>query len=349
MRADSSATGSSGNQMPGEDLRIGVVGAGWAAEQHCASVSALPGATVIAVADTRSERARALALRMDARDYDGVDRMLGSEELDAVVVATPPGTHRAPALAALDLGLAAFIEKPIARSAEDGNAIVDAAERGGRVCAVGYQWRALDLLEPLRERTSPETVALMVSQGVGITQARDWFYDPRESGRVISERASHHIDLQRAVGGDVAEVQAARGQVRLSGWADRAGPVEDVVSLTLQFGNGAIGAVHVAWTPEGYPGRQSLMICSVRGSFDLDLDPEFVLRSQTEGRADRHVSDEAPFRSQMRRFLDGVRTRNPDAVACNAREGAKTLAVTLAAERALGRGGLRVAVGGTGL
>lgn len=346
MRAESAEPEPFSPEAVTGELRVGVAGAGWAAEQHCASVSVLPGARVIAVADTRREQARALALQLGAADYHCVDRMLGAEELDAVIVATPPGQHRAPAVAALDRGVAAFIEKPIARSAEDGEAIVRAAERCGCVCAVGYQWRALDLLGRLRAQTSSQNVALMVSQGVGVTQARGWFYDPRESGRLISERASHHIDLQRAVGGEVAEVQAARGEVRLSGWAGQAGPVEDVVSLTLRFCDGALGAVHVAWTPEDYPGRQSLSICSIGGSLELDLDPQFVLRSQIEGHAECRASDEAPFLSQMRQFLDAVRAGNPDGVACTARDGADTLTVTLAAERALERGGLAIATRG---
>ena len=56
----------------------------------------------------------------------------------------------------------------------------------------------------------------MISVGVGITQARTWFGDHAQSGGLVSERGSHHIDLQRAVGGEVRRVRGVRGAVPLA-------------------------------------------------------------------------------------------------------------------------------------
>jgi predicted dehydrogenase len=65
--------------------------------------------------------------------------MLDRERLDAVWVCTPLLAHRDPALAALDTGVHVYLEKPIARTLRDGEAIVECARRSEAICAVGYE------------------------------------------------------------------------------------------------------------------------------------------------------------------------------------------------------------------
>lgn len=322
-------------RVPQRELLIGLIGAGWAGREHCRSIANIGGARVCALVDADKTQARPAADELSATAYPDVETLLATEELDAVVVATPPGSHADPVISALEAGVAAFVEKPLARTAEDAQAIVDAAERSRAVCAVGYQWRAMNLLAVLRAELGEHATALLVSQGVGPTQARSWFDDPRQSGRLVSERASHHIDLQRAIAGEVVAVHAARGGVGLSGGRRSSDVMEDVVSLTLRFASGAIGAIHVGWTPDDGPGRQSLDAYATGVSFDVMLDPSFVLDGRVGARPVRATVDEHPFRRQMRAFLDAVRAGDPTAVTCHARDAAGSLAVALAAERAM--------------
>jgi myo-inositol 2-dehydrogenase/D-chiro-inositol 1-dehydrogenase len=323
---------------PDRELRVGVIGAGWAGGEHAASISALGGARVCAVADVELARARALADRFDAQAHGEVTPLL-AQKLDAVIVATPPGEHASPTISALEAGAAVLLEKPLARTADDARAIAAAVRRTGGVCAVGYQWRALDILDGLRAHLRGQEPALLVSQGIGITQARSWFTDPRQSGRLVSERASHHVDLQRAIVGEVATVHAARGGVSLSGHRCTGDVVEDVISLNLRFAEGALGAIHIGWTPDGYPGRQSLDVFATEGAFHLALDPTFTLQGRSREVAIRAEVREHPFLREMRLFFDAVRAGEPDAVACGVEDAAATLAVALAAEESLRHGG----------
>jgi predicted dehydrogenase len=320
------------------ELRIGIVGAGWAGREHCTSVAQLGGARIAAVADVDAERAHALSALVAARAYTSFQAMLAAEDLDGVVVATPPGEHRAPAVAALEAGVAVLMEKPIARLAEDAAAVTAAAAAARGICAVAYQWRALDLLDTLRAELAAQPVALLVSQGVAVTQERAWFADPAQSGRLIGERASHHIDLLRAIAGDVVAVQGARGDVALSGRRLRPDArVEDVVSLTLRFASGAIGAVHVGWAPDGYPPCHRCAVFAPESWFDLTLDPEFVLTGRSAGRDVEVTSRTHPWLREMQLFLEAMRRRDPDHVSCTAAQAAESLAVVLAAEQAIER------------
>jgi hypothetical protein len=74
-----------------------------------------------------------------ARAYERWEEMLEREKLDAVWVCTPPLHHRAPTVAALAGGVHVYLEKPIARTLDDAEAIVSGARSADAVCAVGYQ------------------------------------------------------------------------------------------------------------------------------------------------------------------------------------------------------------------
>lgn len=319
--------------MPAE-LTVGVIGAGWASREHCTSLRRLGGTRIAAVFDVSTEAAQGLAHDVDAPAVKSVEDVLAVPGLDAVIIGTPSGVHREAVVTALDQGTAVFVEKPLARTVADAQAIAQAAQRSGVVCAVGYQWRAVDGLAQLRTELAAAEVALLISQGIGITQARSWFGDSRLSGGLVYERVSHHIDLQRMLGGEVSSVSAVAGAIATSGVTGFTDHCEDVLSLSLSFASGAVGAIHVVWAPETYPPTQSLRVLSTAAAYDLDLDPDFVIRRQG-GASAFDSSGEHPFLRQMRLFLDAVRAGDPTAVCCTPEEAAGTVTVAAAAERAL--------------
>ena len=322
-------------------VRIGIVGAGWVAAEHCKTLARLDGITIAAVADPDTTRSVDLAGRYGATAHSAANEMIAGEVLDAVVVATPPGAHRAPVIEAIESGLAVFLEKPIARSMDDARAIVAAATSAQSVCAVGYQWRAIPALEPLSAALRCEDVRQLVSEGIGITQARNWFLDEAMSGRLIAERGSHHIDLQRRVGGEIVAAQAAGsalGLRDLDPLVGEASRTETSVLLTLHFASGALGAVHVLWVPEGYPSRHRLTVFGSRSTYQLELDPTFSLRRDSDEPLLPDPMAEHPFATGLVRFVDAVRRNDREYVVCSLLEATKTLAVVVACERALTTG-----------
>jgi predicted dehydrogenase len=316
-------------------MRVGIVGAGWIGEQHYRTLESLEGADVVAVCDVDRDRAEALTSGTGARTYADWREMLDREDLSALVVATPPLTHREPAVTALTGGLPLYLEKPIARTLEDAAVIVEAAERSGTVCAIGYQWHALDLLDDVRQLLEGQQVGLLVGTSIGPTQSRPWFLDRRAGGGNLLERGSHHLDLARVIGGDVASAQAAGSTVRLARSAGGEGDIDDAVTIVLTLASGAIATVVVAWTRPGQPGSYGVDIVASESTLRLSLDPEFTLTGLARGAPVDRRAASAPSERSMRLFLDASRDGDPTAVACTPPDAAATLAVAIAAERAL--------------
>jgi myo-inositol 2-dehydrogenase/D-chiro-inositol 1-dehydrogenase len=325
-------------------LQLGMIGAGWIAREHVASISALDDAELAAVADIDAGRAAELAAAAGARAYADWAEMLDAESLDAVVVCTPPLHHREPCLAAIERGLGVYLEKPVARTTEDARAIAAAA--AGSVVAVGYQYRAIDFLPDLQSAAGDDPPGLLASYSVGSTAGRPWFVNQAEGGGQVLERASHHIDLQCAIAGEVEWVQAAGARVDLAG-ADRpqGSDIDDVISLSLGFRSGALGTVLCAWTNPELPSAYTLEIVSARSSVHVELDPGFTVRGTRRGAEVSLGLSMAPIQRGMERFLEAVRAGDPALVACPVAAAAESLEIALACERALADGG-RVAVGG---
>jgi predicted dehydrogenase len=323
-------------------LEAGLIGAGWIAERHIAVLDESADVHVAAVCDTDLDRAQKVAGPRGARAYERWQEMLERQPLDVVWVCTPPLHHGDPSIEALNRGIHVYLEKPLARDIASGLAIVEADSASDAICAVAYQWHALDLLDELRARVAGQEVGLMVGRNFGPTVGRPWFVARSQGGGQIFERASHHIDLQRAIGGDVARVSAAAGSVALAGAAPAqpSGPdaIEHVGSLVLHFASGALGAIHTAWTHACQPQSYSLEVIATDATLRLNLGPdEFWLRGQATSRAVDLPSVD-PFARSIRRFLDAVRLGDLGRVACTTADALGTLRVAVACERALASG-----------
>jgi predicted dehydrogenase len=320
-----------------ERLRVGIIGAGWIAADHVAELVARDDVEVVAVCDL--DRGRAGALAPDgAALFDSYEELLENAEPAAVWVCTPPLVHRGPTLDALARGIHVYLEKPIARTPDDAAAIVTAAEGSDAVCAVGYQWHATDLLDDVRESVAGQEVALLVARNIGPTGTRPWFLDRAQGGGNLLERGSHHIDLTRAIAGEVESVQAAASSVLLAQAVGERGDIDDAAILVLRFVDGGVATIVVAWTPEGQPGVYSLDVVASDATLALTLDPEFTLRGTSAGRTIDKRAAMHPFRRSIDGFLEAVRERDPARVFCTPADAARTLAVARACEEALKTG-----------
>jgi len=318
-------------------VRVGIVGAGWIASSHVAALARLEDVTVVAVCDLDAARAR--ALKPDAAIYADWRQLIAKENPDALFVCTPPLAHREVAVPALKQGIHVYLEKPIARGLEDARAIVDAAAGSAAVCAVGYQWRGVEVLDDLRQALDGQELGLLIAIGVGPTRSRPWFLNRAQGGGNLLERASHHIDLQRAIGGEVVAAQAAASPVLLAQSQGERGDIEDAAVLTLHFAAGALGSIQVAWTREGLPGRYSLDLLGSDSALHLELDPDFALRGQSRGRQVEAMTRQHPLERSVSRFVAAARQGNKKSVFCTPADAAGTLAAAVACEQALRSGG----------
>jgi predicted dehydrogenase len=332
-------------------VRIGFVGAGAVAEHHLAVLSEQRGAEVAAICDVDEARAHALAGRSGAQAFGDWREMLETGELDALFVCTPPAHHAAPAIAAFERGLAVYLEKPLARSAADGEAIVAAWQRSGAVCAVGYQWRSLDVVLHLRSLLRGTQPGMLISRSFGPTegargdleQHATWFADPAAGGGLLFEMASHDVDLQIALAGPVESVQATADSGRLALAGRPPNPLDDAVSVLLRFAGGGLGACHVAWSTVQSPPLYTLDVQTAGAALELRLDPVFELRGRAGGEDLAVLGSVHPRVSSVTCFLEAARRGDPEFVPCSPADALATLRALLACERAIASGE-RVAV-----
>jgi predicted dehydrogenase len=318
-------------------VRVGIIGAGWMAAQHMATLERLDGVVVVAVCDLDETRAREVAGK--APTYTDWKQLIAREAPDALFVCTPPLAHREVAVAALEQGIHVYLEKPIARGLADARAIVDAAAGSKAVCAVGYQYRAIEVLDDLRRALEGQELGLLIGIGTGPTKSRPWFVDRAKGGGNLLERASHQIDLERAIGGEVVAVKAAAGKVLLAQSLGRQGDIEDAAALVLHFANGALGTIQVAWTRDELPSTYTLDVLGSDSSLHLDLDPDFVLTGQSRGTPVEATSRQHPVERGVSRFVTAASGGNYKGVFCSPADAAGTLAVAIACEEALVSGG----------
>ena len=199
-------------------MRLGIVGCGQIVERgHAPALRASPAVEVVAVADPSERRGRivaeALAEEAEPAVYRDHRRMLEREELDAVLLATPPGLHREQALDVLAGGRHVVCEKPLATTLADADAIVAVAEEAGARCQMVHNYATFAEYVRAGELIAagaigrPHTALLQGLgsfpwDGVGDFQP-GWRYDPRlAGGGCLMDAGVHGIYLAEAFFGE---------------------------------------------------------------------------------------------------------------------------------------------------
>src|SRR6195256_1217327 len=122
-----------------KQLGIAVVGAGRIGSLRAGLAAGHPAVNFIAISDADPARARDLAQRIGAQFHSGDNlAAISRPEVNAVIVATSEGEHLRPVMQALERGKAVLVEKPLALTLAEADAILAAAEKRGASLRVGY-------------------------------------------------------------------------------------------------------------------------------------------------------------------------------------------------------------------
>jgi myo-inositol 2-dehydrogenase / D-chiro-inositol 1-dehydrogenase len=320
-------------------MRIGLIGCGWIAETHLASLRAL-GEQVACVCDPDPGRRAWAAGETGAEAFADWESLLERGEPEALLVCTPPRLHREVTAEALERGLPVYLEKPVARDLGEARVIVAAAERTGVVCAIGYQWRAISWVPQVRDLFSERTLGLLAVRMFGSTAGRTWFTDQAAGGGQVLERASHGIDLVQAIAGRAVRVSATGANLPLAG-ADRpaTSEIDDVLALTLELERGAVATVQVVWQRDDLPRTYELDVIGDGARVAAVLDPEFHASGLADGAPVDLRDERPPSERGLERFLAAARAGAPGEVACTPAQATASLATALACEQALKSGG----------
>ena len=204
-------------------LRCAVIGVGHLGKHHARILSSLPGVELVAVVDTNRARAEEVAAAtgtqpaFDAREVAG--------RVDAVTIAAPTELHRSLALPFLRTGVGVLVEKPMARSLEEADAMIEAAAGAGATLAVGHTERFNPALAAARPMlTDPRFIEV---HRLGTFPERSLDID------VVFDLMIHDLDVVLAlVNSDVESLEAVGVPVVTSR--------VDIANARLRFANGCI-------------------------------------------------------------------------------------------------------------
>ncbi len=330
------------------DLRIAVIGAGYWGPNLVRNLSEAPGAEPVAVADLDPERLATIRKRFPfVRVTTDHRELLGDPAIDAVCIATPISTHRALAEASLAAGKHVFVEKPLAATVEDAEAIVAAAARAGRTLMVGHTFiynPAVTAVRAILERGELGRVHYVHSQRVNLGLHQFDF-------NVLWDLGPHDVSIVLYWLDEEPEWVQCVGACYI-----QAG-IEDVVFLTMGFPSGAIAHAHLSWLAPSklramtvigsekmavYDDTQPAEKVKVYDHGVAELSSEELRRSYRAG--DIHsprVPVTEALQLEVRHFVecmrDGTRPRSDGAA------GARVVRVLEAAMRSLQAQGARVA------
>ncbi len=219
-------------------MKVALVGSGGMARTHASGYGIVPGAELVAVMDYKLDRALDFASTWGVKAYDDFARMLAEQEIDVLDVCTPTYVHSEYAIKGLEAGKHVICEKPMARTIEQADAMIRAADASGKQLFVAQVLRffpefrkGYDLLksgavgEPGMIRTWR---CCQFPRGTD-----DWFADDALSGGAPLDLLIHDIDWVNWAFGPVERVFARRFNTREPYHAD-------IILVTLRFTSGAI-------------------------------------------------------------------------------------------------------------
>jgi UDP-N-acetylglucosamine 3-dehydrogenase len=290
-------------------MKIGVVGAGFIGAIHLNAYANMPEVEVVGVADTLAETAAAGAAVVGARAYSSYEDLIAAEEVEIVDVCLPTTYHRDLALKAAREGKHVILEKPITRTLEDAEAILEAFSGEGGRLFVGHVLRFFAEFARIKQiidagELGTVGVARTSRRSPFLTGWNDWYADWRMSGGVLLDLVIHDFDFLRWSLGEVERVYA-------KGVMGREYNRLDYSLVTLRFASGAIAHVEGQW---GYPGPFNYSI-EVAGSRALvaigstEPPPVQLLGGATgPGESPEVVTGKSPFQTELEHFVRCIGT-----------------------------------------
>ena len=308
------------------ELTVGVIGVGHLGRHHARLYAAMPGVRLVGVADRDAARAEEVARAHGCRATTDAEDLLG--EIDAASLAVPTEAHAALALRLIEAGVDVLVEKPIARTLDEADAMVAAAERAGRLLMVGHTERFNPAVAALaREVREPRFFEV---HRLSPFSARSTDID------VVLDLMIHDLDLLLYLDGTaVASIDA----VGMSVLTDRT----DIANARIRMTSGAVAnltASRISAEPvrrvRVFQRRTYLACDTVARTAE-----RYTVVSGEEGRpAIRHetlaVASGEPLGLELAAFVDAARRRIAPPV--EGRHGRQALALALAVREAVEAG-----------
>jgi UDP-N-acetyl-2-amino-2-deoxyglucuronate dehydrogenase len=254
-------------------IRFGLLGCGRIAKRHADLLGGkhISGASLVGVCDPLRTRADAIAAKFGVSAHYDMDDFLARKDIDAVAVLTPSGMHPQHVIAAARSGKHVVVEKPMALRLQDADAMIRACDEAGVKLFIVKQNRFNVPVVKAREALEAGRFGRLILGTVRVRWCRDQAYYDQDSwrgtwaydGGVLTNQASHHIDMLEWFFGDVVSVHARSitALVKIE--------TEDTAVATLKFRNGALGIIEATTATRPIDLEGSLSILGEKGVVEI--------------------------------------------------------------------------------
>lgn len=297
-------------------IRVGVIGAGAMGKNHIRIYSEMPDVELAGISDIDKELVEELAQEYKTKAFTDYNELL-KMELDAISIVVPTKMHKMVAIECIKAGANVLVEKPIADSVENAQAIIDAAKEHGKLVMVGHIERFNPAVIKLKEIIDSGQLGKIVS----ISTTRVGPYNPRiRDVGVILDIGVHDIDIISCLyDKHVNQVYAVAGADIHS--------FEDHATIHMRFDHEFSGLVEVNWlTPHKV---RKLTALGVEGVAYLDYIDQTVELHDSGWIRKAKIDQKEPLRNELDYFVDCVKEGNQPNP--SGEEGMHALKVSLAA------------------
>ena len=265
-------------------LRVGLLGCGDIAVQNAAAIEAAPNVDLVACYDPVRDLAADVGQTFGAEVASTSESLLQRHDVDAVLLSVPHHLHAPLGAEAAAAGKHVIVEKPLANNLKAGVELANAADRAGVALSVcfpqRYQPNVLVARRLIGDGVLGDFAGLLFtffmdkpsSYWIGGFSGRahsSWRGSREQAGGgVLIMNLSHYIDLVRYLTGAEADVLVARTRIQES-----TAEVEDVVSVSVRYANGALGSLFGAAALRGSEPRTELRLWGPDGHIAVEPEP----------------------------------------------------------------------------
>ena len=294
--------------MDFEPVRDGCLGMGWWSDVLADAIVKSGKLKIVSCFTRSDQKKQAFSAKYGCSTAASYDAMLADPDIEAIINTTPNNVHLETTRTAAAARKHVFLDKPIANTVSDGNAITEACKRAGVVLALGYQRRRENHFRWIKQQIDAGVFGKLVNAEANISRDRlgkidlsSWRYTAEGMpGGVMLQIGIHYADVLEYLMGPVKAVNGRFAQLVLPG------DNPDVASLILEHENGALSTLNASYASASEYYLMNIYGKEASAYYDMHNGLRFLKRGSDRADPVAYAKNDAIV-DELEEFADAVR------------------------------------------
>ncbi len=303
-------------------IQVAVLGAGMMGKAHVQALTQIEDVAIHTITATRLERASALAQTVGARAEIEIDRVLDDPQVEVIDITLPTPLHAPIAIRALEAGKHVIVEKPMALTLAEADAMIEASIKANRLLLVAHLLRFWPEYQAIQARLSDSQggspLFMSAYRLSKFPTWGEWFRDPEASGGAVLDLHIHDLDVANWLLGTPLSVRAQGVQTASGAW--------NHVTTLIEYASGASASVEGSlMMPNSFPFRHGVRVLREHeaieyqmraggSSFEMGQPENSFYVFENAGIHSLAVEKHDPFVQQLQHFIACIRAGEPSQV-----------------------------------